>query len=231
VTLSKRGTSYGGWTVPADINLHQDSVVYSAGVGEDISFDLELLSEYHCNILLIDPTPRALVHFKEIKSFYSSKTWKFTGGIQKDYKRHIENLTVDFSKIEYIKKALWDKEESLKFYEPPNKNWVSCSLIPRMGGASYYTVNAISIRELMSRQGDDHIDLLKLDIEGAELRVLNSMLDDSIYPTYICAEFDLKIKGKDREGLTEPTIQRLEQEGYEQLINDKLNITFHHERR
>jgi hypothetical protein len=35
------GTNYGGWIIPKDNNLTQKSIVYSAGVGEDISFDIK----------------------------------------------------------------------------------------------------------------------------------------------------------------------------------------------
>ena len=38
--LERLGTDYGGWIVPQNMHLSSDSVMYSAGVGEDISFDL-----------------------------------------------------------------------------------------------------------------------------------------------------------------------------------------------
>ena len=60
--MIKLGTNYGGWTIPKDINLNKDSIIYSGGVGEDISFDL-LSDKYNCNILLIDPTKRAKIHY------------------------------------------------------------------------------------------------------------------------------------------------------------------------
>jgi len=49
----------------------------------------------------------------------------------------------------------------------------------------------------MKQYGHTHIDLLKLDIEGAEIETVNQMLDDKIYPTYILIEFDLLLKNKD----------------------------------
>jgi hypothetical protein len=80
----------------------------------------------------------------------------------------------------------------------------------------------------MNQEKHSHIDLLKIDIEGAELRVLNNMLNDKIYPTYLCVEFDLKLKGKDLGKETKQTISRLKDEGYKELINKNLNITFYH---
>ena len=45
--MIKLGTNYGGWTIPKDINLNKDSIIYSGGVGEYISFDLLLSNK--CN--------------------------------------------------------------------------------------------------------------------------------------------------------------------------------------
>ena len=49
----------------------------------------------------------------------------------------------------------------------------------------------------MEENNHTYIDLLKLDIEGAEINLLNKMLDDKIYPTYVLCEFDLLLKNKD----------------------------------
>jgi hypothetical protein len=71
-----------------------------------------------------------------------------------------------------------------------------------------------------------HIDLLKLDIEGSEVEVLNKMLDDEIYPTYLCIEFDLFLNRKDNNNSTEKLIERLKSNNYEILLNENMNITF-----
>jgi hypothetical protein len=79
----------------------------------------------------------------------------------------------------------------------------------------------------MTKNNHAKIDLLKLDIEGAEVNVLNNMLDDNIFPRYLCVEFDLKLKCKDTKNETEQIINRLLSSGYIILINDNLNITFY----
>ena len=48
----------GPWKVSVK-NLNADSIVYSAGVGDDISFEIELCERYNCNVILLDPTPVA----------------------------------------------------------------------------------------------------------------------------------------------------------------------------
>lgn len=60
--MEKVGTNYGGWIVPIQMDLNENSIVYSGGVGEDISFDIKLQSKYNSNIILIDPTVKAISH-------------------------------------------------------------------------------------------------------------------------------------------------------------------------
>ena len=54
------GSIYGGWTICTEAGLGSDSVIYSVGVGEDISFDLDLIKTFGCQILAFDPTPRSI---------------------------------------------------------------------------------------------------------------------------------------------------------------------------
>jgi len=224
--MEKLGTNYGGWYVPNHMNLNEHSVVYSGGVGEDISFDLLLQCKYNCNIHLIDPTAKAVKHFDEIKRYYNNKH-PFTGGIQNDYYSCIQSLRPNFDKLKYINIGLWDKKDELKFYKQTNDNYVSQSLVKNMFGQIYDVVPVDSIKNLMDRQGHQNIDLLKLDIEGAEIETVNQMLNDKIYPTYVLIEFDLLLKHKDPGNTTKQLIERMVvKEGYTMLKDDNLNITF-----
>ena len=82
------------------------------------------------------------------------------------------------------------------------------------------------LKNIMQKLNHTHIDLLKLDIEGAEINVLNQMLNDNIFPKYLCIEFDLFLKKKDKNNDTRKLINRLLQNNYIILINDNMNITF-----
>ena len=224
--MEKLGTNYGGWYLPKDIVLNTDSIIYSGGVGEDISFDLLLSDKFNCNVVLIDPTKRAIKHYDEVVEYYNTKRWNFSGDIQKDYKTHIDKLQPNFDKIKYIEKGLWNEKTKLKFYKQINPKYVSQSLKENMFGIDYYEVGVDCIKNIMNENSHSKIDLLKLDIEGAEIEVLNNMLDDKIYPKYLCIEFDLLIKRKDKNGETHKLLNRLQNIGYKILHNDNWNIIF-----
>ena len=224
--MNRYGTVYGGWNLPQDIQLSSDSIVYSAGVGEDISFDILLQEKFDLNIVLIDPTQRAFWHFEEVKDYFSTMNPDFSGDIQRDYLKIIGNSRPNFSKFTYIQKGLWSHADSLKFYKPINEKYVSHTLIENMYSNNYELVEVDSIKNIMNALNHTHIDILKVDIEGSELIVLGQMLKDGIFPNYICIEFDLKLKGIDRENKTDSLISDLEKAGYILADNDRWNCLF-----
>tara|TARA_X000000950_G_scaffold134432_1_gene167381 strand:- start:20 stop:706 length:687 start_codon:yes stop_codon:yes gene_type:complete len=225
--MERLGTNYGGWYVPKNMELNENSIIYSGGVGEDISFDIKIQEKYKCNIFLIDPTEKALIHFNEVKEYYKNGR-QFLGNIQKDYIQSIQNNKPDFSKFYYFNIGLWNCHDKLKFYKQNNKNYVSQSLIENMFTQEYDEVNVTTIKALMEEKKHKTIDLLKLDIEGAEIEVIQQMLDDKIFPKYILIEFDLFLKKKDPNNKkTNDLISRLLSLNYIILINDNFNITFY----
>lgn len=220
------GTNYGGWAIPKQAKLDNNSIIYSGGVGEDISFDLKLEDKYKCKIFLIDPTKRAIKHYEEIQQMFKIKTIAFSGNIQNDYLKNITGLNPNFENFNYINKGLYKEKTKLKFYKQTNPNCVSQSLVKNMFGQKYDEVEVDSIKNIMKTYNHSKIDLLKLDIEGSEIDVLNQMLDDEIYPRYLCIEFDLLLKNKDPNNLTQKLVKRLQENNYKILENKNLNITF-----
>ena len=223
--MIKLGTNYGGWYIPENIKLNNESIIYSGGVGEDISFDLLLSEKYDSNIVLIDPTNRAKRHYNEVVKYYKNKKWRFSGDIQRDYYNKVGELDIKFDKFKYLNIGIWDKKDKLKFYRQTNPKYVSQSLLDNMFGREYDEVEVNSIKNIMEMECHSKLDLLKLDIEGAEIKVLNNMLDDNIFPRYLCIEFDLYLKRKDKNGETKKVLGRLIRSGYRVLKNDNYNVT------
>ncbi|NJC34173.1 hypothetical protein GGR88_001647 [Sphingomonas jejuensis] len=53
------GTEYGGWPL-IDGSVNERSTILSVGLGEDISFDLEVIDRFGCVVHGCDPTPKSL---------------------------------------------------------------------------------------------------------------------------------------------------------------------------
>lgn len=226
--VEKLGTKYGSWAVPCSMPFYSDSVVYSAGVGEDISFDLLLQSKYNMYIVLIDPTSRSKEHFKEIRDFFKTKCWKFSGNIQPDYQSEIQNLKPNFNKFKFLPVGVWKCKDTLKFYKQNDSQYVSQTLISNFFGENFNEVEVMSLKDIMEENNHDKIDLLKLDIEGAEIEVINQMLKDEIFPNYLCVEFHPSSEIGDEKKTSKYLIQKLIQEyNYEILYCDnEFNMTF-----
>ncbi len=62
---TRLGSEYGGWNIPSNF-LTSNSVCYLAGAGLDISFDLEVASQFKSEVHIFDPTPRAYEHYLEL---------------------------------------------------------------------------------------------------------------------------------------------------------------------
>ena len=122
------GTDYGGWSFVNYKSLNNNYVL-SAGLGEDASFDLELIRKYNCKVISIDPTPRAIDHYNMIIN-NSGKSKK--KGYNETGKLDVSSY--DLSKINntnfiLINQALYNINNiELKFFSPPNKNHVSYSI-------------------------------------------------------------------------------------------------------
>lgn len=193
--LIRFGTEYGGYYLPQDAILNSNSIIYSIGIGEDLSFDVELSAKYGSKIYMYDPTPRSIKHVEDIKLFLNNKlnieNNKRYGGGDINYLNNIRKSGCKDSHLIFDNIAISDKNGYIDFYFPTNDNWVSCS-IEKYGRDenNKISVQTKTIATLMQENNHKHIDVLKLDIENSEYAVLMDMFDDNIYPTYICIDFD-----------------------------------------
>lgn len=222
--LERLGTKYGGWILPKDIDLDENSVVYSVGVGEDLSFDMLMSDKYKCNIVLIDPTKRAKIHYDEVVHFYEKIKWKMSGDIQEDYYGIMYPLKPQLSKIEFIEKGLWvEKQEGVKFYKQENSDYVSQSLVEGVFTEKYDEVSTNTLKNIKEERDHFDIDILKLSISGAEVKVLSDMLNENIFPRYICVEFNVKNK-TDQEAVI-AILTRLQHVRYKVIMNEGSKFT------
>ncbi|MBN4064856.1 FkbM family methyltransferase [Dehalococcoides mccartyi] len=160
--LHKFGTLYGGWIVPADL-LTKDSVCYLAGVGEDISFDLEIIEQFGCTVYAIDPTPKAIAYVEAAETP---------------------------SRFNLLPVGLWSSDTDLRFYAPTDPSHVSHSIVNLQETTDYFVAPVRSLVSLMAEQNHDHIALLKIDIEGAEYEVIDHIISSDVDIKILCIEFD-----------------------------------------
>ncbi len=144
---------------PAELN--ETSIAYSFGVGTDISFDLACIEKFSLDIHAFDPTPRSV-------------QWLATQLLPPRFIFHNCGLA--------------NIDGELTFYSPENPAHVSFSVSRREGGEPVRcTVRKLST--IMDDLGHTHLDLLKIDIEGAEYDVIENMLSEEIFPRQFCVEF------------------------------------------
>ncbi len=74
-------------------------------------------------------------------------------------------------------------------------------------------VPAYSLSTILRKLGHDRIDLMKIDIEGAEYEVLDGLLASPVKPTQLLVEFHHRFPGIGLEK-TADVIERLRDAGY-----------------
>jgi FkbM family methyltransferase len=165
--LRRLGGVYGGWWVPTSM-INSKSVVYCAGVGEDTTFDEEMIQRFGCEIFAFDPTLRAIEYIEARKK---------AGTIDK--------------KFNFRPFGLWREEAVIEFFNPPlnDGNDPGMTIVPTRNGKSI-KAKCYSLSDLMKQLGHTHIDVLKMDIECAEHAVLESVTNGTVSPKVVCVEYD-----------------------------------------
>mgnify|MGYP003110335940 CR=1 FL=1 len=159
IQLNYLGTDYGGWAICLDL-VPSESLIISAGVGEDISFDEALITLKKCKILGIDPTPKSHQYIETLNP---------------------PNFTL-------LKGALVGGGEStVKIFKQKNPDYVSESIIESNKNCSddYHLAPAFNLTSIISQNSS--IAVLKLDIEGAEYEMIEEIGNSGI--PQVCIEF------------------------------------------
>ncbi len=161
--LVRLGSSGGGWVIPERL-LGAKSVCYCVGVGEDVTFDLELIQRFGCEVFAFDPTPKAVAH--------------------------VQKRCADQPRFHFQPVGIWKEDCTMKFYVPRNPQHASYSIANLQQTDEFVEAPCKRLSTLMRAHGHARIDLLKIDVEGAEYDVIDSMLADQVRPRVFCLEFD-----------------------------------------
>jgi len=161
-SLSRFGSEDAGYCLD-ESRVPANAVVYSLGIGEDISFDLALMARCGVHIEAFDPTPRVY-------------GWLARQSLPSHFRFHPIGI------------AAHDGEE--EFYLPPRPDWISHSVVPaRQYASASVRLPVTRLSTAMRRLGHRHIDVLKMDIEGAEYTVIEEIVRERIPVVQLLVEF------------------------------------------
>lgn len=183
--LTRRGSDRGGWTLPASM-VKPGKTAVCVGVGEDITFDVDL-NRNGLNVFTLDPTPRSRQHVADVVAAAG------TG----------EDMPVDRSRtnfydlsgfqndrLTYLDVGLWSQNTEMRFYTPKDQSHVSHSIVNLQKTAEWFEAKCVTLQSVCDSCQIDRIDILKLDVEGAEYEILKNIVDHGPRPDVLCFEFD-----------------------------------------
>jgi FkbM family methyltransferase len=161
-TKEHHGTLLEGYSLASE-RISCESVIYSLGVGDDISFDLSIMRKFGVQVHAFDPTPRAI-------------QWIESQKLPKGF--HFYNFGVsDF-----------DGYAQLNPHENPRD--VSHTILDRPETThNGVKVKVHSLRTIVDMLGHRKIDVLKMDIEGAEYGVIQDIVSSDIEIDQLLLEF------------------------------------------
>ncbi|MHB8466661.1 MAG: FkbM family methyltransferase [Acidimicrobiales bacterium] len=192
--LVRLGSAYGGWWIPRDI-IGAETVAYCAGAGEDISFDLSL-HEAGCRVVTFDPTPRSIAY--------------------------VSSVAPNDASFQFLPVGWWSEDTELRFFAPRDPRHVSHSIVNLQRTDEFFLGRVKPVWRLMEELGDTNVDLIKMDIEGAEYEVIGSLLKAGPLPAVLCVEFDQP----QPLWRTFSAVMRLRVAGYSLAKIERWNCTF-----
>ena len=158
---------FGGGSAGYNISpagLSSSSLLYSFGVGNDISFELAIAEAFDLSIWAHDPTDES-AKFLDSISLPNKFFYKKVGVGAKDGDRAIHTLKAS---SQYRAATILDVQDTSQGED---------------------VMPIVSFRTLLKANGHEHIDLIKMDVEGAEYEFLESLNGEDMVFNQIAMEF------------------------------------------
>jgi len=186
------------WTF-CPTGLSRSSIVYSGGVGRDVTFDHGVADRFGCEFWLFDPSPTG----KETMELPANQRPEF----------------------HFVPVGISARDEILHLAPPTNPEEGSWFSAPA-SSEGLVSVECQCLSTLMQKHGHDHIDLLKLDIEGPEYVVIDDLLDRHLDIRQICVEYHHGMLPGFTRSQTIKSLLRLLSNGYQLIHKVGNNHTF-----
>lgn len=179
-----------GWKYIPEL-LDADSIVYSLGVGDSIDLDMDLIHHYSLTVHAFDPTPYSLewVSGLELPDNFKFHPWAAAGG-----------------------------DGTLRLFRRVNKRGKASEVMWTADSnaadeSDFVDAPAFTLATIMQKLGHSHVDVLKIDVEGAEYEILHSLGDVANLPTQLLVEFHHRFPGIGKQR-TAACIDKLRKLGY-----------------
>lgn len=185
------GTMNGSWPVYTQ-DLNASSVIYSVGIGDDVSFDLDMINTLGVQIHAFDPTPASI-------------QWMASQKLPEAFHPHSYGLA--------------DYDGKAEFLPPETPGHVSYSMTDASAQHLDQVRKTVSVEvrrlaSLMDLLGHEAVDLLKMDIEGGEYSVITDLVSSGVKVKQLLVEFHHRMYGF-KPADTQKAIQALNAAGYD----------------
>jgi FkbM family methyltransferase len=178
------GCGVNAWMICHE-KLNRESIVYSFGLGNDITFDLALIKRFNLDVFAFDFTP-------------SSIAWIESQDVPSQFHLHKYGI------------AGFDGMET--FYELGGKHMQFA--ICKTNNSSRTTVFPVyRLKTIVKQLGHKIIDLLKIDIEGAEYDVIEDIVASDVHISQLAVEFHHRF-AELNVSQTEESVRLLNKKGY-----------------
>jgi len=187
-------------------NLKEGAVVIDAGCSYEADFSVYMIEKYSIRSFGIDPTRKHQIHLKNLENKYSN------------YSKHLPY-------------AIGARAMKLNFFES-NKN-ESGSILDRHVNILNddhisYQVDVLNLDNICEKTGSFTIEILKLDLEGAEYELINKITPEVLSPfKQIFIEFHHHALEEFSQIDTNECVEKIKNMGYSVFSLDDHNFLFY----
>jgi FkbM family methyltransferase len=168
--LIRLGTDYGGWWVPEHLlkTKNRTKMLVSVGLGFDVSFDKKMFA-HDFSIIGLDPLGDSI--------------------------KYAQSILGEDSQVKFLNCGLWSSTGVGTFFSPQNQTHDSWSIqnLQNTDVNRSKKFPVISLKDLLQKFPEiekSDFSYLKMDIEGAEIRVLDDVAKSQFKFDVIAAEMD-----------------------------------------
>lgn len=133
--------------------------IFDCGCGKDAELAIALMNKYKSKVICVDPTKKHSIHLRELE------------------KKH--------NNLKYLQYAIVAVSRTLLFHESINNESGSISnghQNIKKDIIKSYKVEGLNLLSLINKANVSKVDYIKLDLEGAEYDLINSLKENDLAP-------------------------------------------------